>query len=69
MRITDPFTDPFQVIPAGWQRLMRWVEDSDRYECFHSLCFEESVGGKGAFSEYLDLHLPVIEVLGKARVR
>ena len=69
MRITDPFTDPFQVIPEGWHRLMRWVEDSDGYECFHSLCLEESVGGKGAFSEYLDLHMPVIEVTGKARAK
>lgn len=69
LRITDPFTDPFEVIPAGWHRLVRWAEESDRYEHAHFRELEESVGMKGLYSEYLDLHLPVMEVIGKARAR
>ncbi len=69
MRISDPFTKPFEVIPAGWGKLLRWVRESDRWEPFGFQCLEESVGGKGAHAEFLDLHLPVIEVAGKPRAR
>jgi len=69
MRITDPFTKPFEVIPAGWGRLVRWVKESEGFEVFGCQELEESVGGKGASGEFLDLYLPVIEVAGKPRPR
>ncbi len=69
MRITDPFTKPFEVIPAGWGRLVRWAKESDRYEAFGYQGLEESVGIKGPYSEFLDLYLPVIEVVGKPSAR
>ncbi len=58
LRITDPMADPFNRIPQGWKRLVKWVtehcEDTkhgdDRY------CLEEILEEDGI--DYMDLSLP-----------
>jgi ribosomal protein S18 acetylase RimI-like enzyme/DNA gyrase inhibitor GyrI len=59
MKINDPFKNPFEVIPAGWNRLVGWVKTSDKYGFGKHQCLEEHVEGEGG--TYLDIHLPVVK--------
>jgi len=59
MRIDDPFTNPFEVIPGGWNRLVGWVKTSDEYGFGKHQYLEEHVEGKGGAC--LDIHLPVVK--------
>ena len=63
MRITDPFTDPFEVIPAGWKRLVEWAKASDEYNIDENPCLEEHVKVDGV--DCLDIHLPVVRKRGQ----
>jgi DNA gyrase inhibitor GyrI len=59
MRIDDPFTNPFEVIPGGWNRLVGWVKTSDEYEFGEHQCLEELIKIEG--EDCLDVHLPVVK--------
>lgn len=59
LRITDPFSDPFDVIPKGWKTLMEWVHrqgypcncDKERY------WLEEVIEKDGV--TFMDIYFPV----------
>lgn len=59
LRITNPFSNPFEVIPAGWKKLMDWVNRNGYCEpCNRErYCLEEE------FEEdevtYMDLYTPI----------
>ena len=57
MKVSDPFSDPFAVIPAGWQRLAQWAGASPAYEMGSHQWLEEHI--ETAEGTYLDLYLPV----------
>ena len=58
MKVSDPFSDPWAVIPAGWQRLAEWADASPGYEMGTSgRWLEEHI--ETAEGTYLDLYLPV----------
>jgi len=59
MRINDPFTNPFEVIPDGWKRLADWVKTSDEYGFGEHQCLEEIIKIEG--KDCLDIHLPVVK--------
>jgi AraC family transcriptional regulator len=54
MLISDAFADPFQIIPAGWQKLVNWVKDS-AYQFDDRPCLEEVIetSPKPALAIYL----------------
>lgn len=57
MRVTDPFSNPFEVIPAGWNRLVGWAKTNAEYVIGKRQCLEEQIGtGKDVC---LDLRLPI----------
>lgn len=56
MRIHEAFTDPYGLIPPGWQKLHHWVIDSDTYIPAEHQWLEEAVGLEGSD---LDLYHPV----------
>ncbi len=57
MKVSDPFSDPFAVIPTGWQRLAQWAEASQEYAIAGHQWLEEHV--ETAEGTYLDLYLPI----------
>ncbi len=57
MKVSDPFTDPFAVIPTGWQRLAQWAEASQEYAIAGHQWLEEHI--ETAEGTYLDLYLPI----------
>ena len=57
MKVSDPFTDPFAVIPTGWQRLAQWAEASPEYAIGGHQWLEEHI--ETADGTYLDLYLPL----------
>ncbi len=57
MKVSDPFTDPFAVIPTGWQRLAQWAEASPEYAIGAHQWLEEHI--ETAEGTYLDLYLPI----------
>lgn len=59
LRITDPFADPFERIPGGWRRLVKWVEDNGYgFVCYNQrFCLEEVLEENG--TTYMDVYLPV----------
>lgn len=62
LHLPDPFAAPFEIIPAGWKRLVMWAEDS-RYQIGSQQCLEEhllsELGPSGGWS--MDLYLPLAE--------
>ncbi len=58
MKVGDPFSNPWEVIPAGWQRLAQWADASPGYEMDSAgRWLEEHI--ETAEGTYLDLYLPV----------
>jgi AraC family transcriptional regulator len=59
LRITDPFSEPFDVIPKGWKTLMEWV-DSKGYSkiCDKERYWLEEVIEKDG-STYMDIYFPI----------
>ncbi len=57
MKVSDPFTDPFAVIPTGWQRLAQWAEANPDYAIGTHQWLEEHI--ETAEGTYLDLYLPI----------
>ena len=58
MRIDDPFKNPFEVIPGGWNRLVGWVKTSDEYTFGEHQCLEEHIEGESGTC--LDIYLPIM---------
>jgi len=65
MRITDPFTNPFEVIPAGWKRLVGWAKANEEYKIVEGPCLEEHI--ESAEKACLDIYLPVGAKKARAR--
>lgn len=59
MRLSNPFADPFAVIPAGWQHIVAWGESNDRYEMAAHPCLERLIPDPDG--PHLDLYLAVAE--------
>ncbi len=57
MKVSDPFTDPFAVIPTGWQRLAQWAEASQEYALAGHQWLDEHI--ETAEGTFLDLYLPI----------
>jgi len=57
MKVTDPFSNPFEVIPAGWKRLVEWARTSTEYVIGEHQHLEEPVGTKEDLC--LNLYLPI----------
>lgn len=57
MRIHEPFTEPFKVIPEGWSRLMKWVSESHTHELGQHQALEELLPVHGRTE--LNLYIPV----------
>jgi hypothetical protein len=59
IRITEPFKDPFDTIPKGWQKLLSFVQSSEYKTTTweNRIAFEEVIVENGV--EYMDLFLPV----------
>ena len=60
MRIHNAFEAPFEAIPAGWQHLVKQVEQSAAWKMSCGLCYEEVV--KGEEGNDLILYLQVTPV-------
>jgi hypothetical protein len=46
MRVVNAFEAPFQTIPAGWQRLIKWAQDNPEWQTSYDTCYEEVVPGE-----------------------
>lgn len=60
LRITDPFADPFDLIPKGWQELVKYIKENHiKTECCTpGSCLEEVViKGCGC---YMDVMIKLI---------
>jgi AraC family transcriptional regulator len=59
LRITEPFSDPFELIPNGWRKLVDWI-NSNGFK--NSICddrywLEEIISENNA--TYMDLFFPI----------
>ncbi|WP_234117699.1 helix-turn-helix domain-containing protein [Clostridium hydrogenum] len=64
LRITNPFSNPFEVIPAGWRRLTEWVRlNGYMHDCSKSKVNKEMYWLEEKLEEngfmYLDLYFPL----------
>jgi DNA gyrase inhibitor GyrI len=54
--------DPFEIIPATWQELVRWLETSHyklgKHQCLEEHLTHNEIGGQNFI---LDLYLPIVE--------
>lgn len=62
LRISDPFSDPFERIGLGWKTLVRWLEEkqishNDSEKMCHAYCLEEVIETDGI--TYMDIFIPV----------
>lgn len=63
LRITNPFSNPFEAIPAGWNKLVEWVntkgyEPNCRAECYkEKYWLEEKLEENGI--TYMDVYFPL----------
>ncbi len=62
LRITNPFSNPFEVIPAGWKRLAEWVSSNGYMHnsskgCREKYWLEEKLEENGI--TYMDLYFPL----------
>jgi AraC family transcriptional regulator len=64
LRITNPFSNPFQAIPAGWNKLVEWVKAKGYGPVLHSAgghkeryCLEEKLEEYGV--TYMDVYFPL----------
>jgi AraC family transcriptional regulator len=63
LRITNPFSNPFQAIPGGWNKLVEWVsskgyESDCRAECYkEKYWLEEKLEENGI--TYMDVYFPL----------
>lgn len=64
MKVTDPFSNPFEVIPAGWNRLVGWARTSTEYVIGKHQCLEEPVGTNENLC--LNLYLPIAPLRRKS---
>jgi AraC family transcriptional regulator len=64
LRITNPFSNPFEAIPAGWNKLAEWVNaNGDDPNC-SAECYKERYWLEEKFEEngitYMDIYFPLI---------
>lgn len=59
LRITDPFSNPFEKIPSGWQKLWDYVKNSEYMPKVWDgrLSFEEVIEINGV--TYMDVYIPI----------
>lgn len=59
IRVTDPFSNPFEKIPTGYQMLMKHVEalPDKALEWENRVCFEEVIEQGG--TTYMDIYVPI----------
>jgi len=60
LRIEDPFMDPFERIPKGWQRMINWINSQDMVKQKYSnngYCLEEVKTIED--STVMDLYVPI----------
>lgn len=54
--------DPWESIPAAWQRLVAWREGSSKYRCLSGDYLEEHIGPFEIHDNFtLDLYMPISE--------
>lgn len=59
LRITEPFTDPFERIPLGWKKLAAWVNSRGyKNDCNKERYWLEEVQEPGEFV-VMDLYFPI----------
>jgi AraC family transcriptional regulator len=63
LRIRNPFSNPFEVIPAGWSKLMEWVNVKGYEQDFRDKCYKEKYCLEEEFEKdgvvYMDLYIPL----------
>lgn len=63
LRITNPFSNPFEAIPAGWSKLAEWVNEEGYAPDFKAECRKERYWLEEKFEEdgvtYMTLYFPV----------
>lgn len=64
LRITNPFSNPFEVIPEGWKRLAEWVSSNGYMpNCIQGKAYKEQYWLEEKLQEaditYLDLYFPL----------
>jgi len=59
IRISDPFNDPLNKIPAGWRKLHEWVRNSGyrQRKCGYRYWLEEVIEHDG--ETFMDLYYPI----------
>ncbi|MGV8981686.1 helix-turn-helix domain-containing protein [Clostridium sp.] len=63
LRITNPFSNPLQAIPAGWSKLVEWVnsngyEPNCRAECYKENYWLEEILEENGIT-YMDVYFPL----------
>jgi len=59
LRIIDPFSNPFEKIPTGWEKLLNFVDNSENKTTHwdNRYCMEEVIEVDGKI--YMDIYFPV----------
>ncbi|GAP13097.1 transcriptional regulator, effector-binding domain/component [Longilinea arvoryzae] len=58
LRLFDPFTAPFETIPAGWRYLHEWMQSHPEIKCGYHPCLEELVPGEAGGMDLI-LYYPI----------
>jgi effector-binding domain-containing protein len=56
-RVVNAVEAPFQTIPAGWQRLIKWAQNNPDWQTTFDTCYEEVVPGEKGMDLILYLFL------------
>lgn len=59
LRLFDPFTAPFEIIPGAWHHLHEWVQAHPEVRCGYHQCLEELVPGEGKTMDLI-LYFPIL---------
>lgn len=64
LHLADPFAAPYERIPAGWEALVRWLEDSPYQHGGHQWLEEHLMRAQTPDEGWdMDLYLPIVERL------
>ena len=65
LHLVDPFAAPYERIPAGWEALVRWLEDSPYQQGGHQWLEEHLMSEQTTVGQWdMDLYLPIVERAG-----